>query len=190
MPGSTPTIATYVSDMLALENHLLEPLKSQAEDEAFAAHASAKANVDAALEMTHTHITALEQRLAAVGGHAASDLKKGIAAVLGVAASAIDNVRKTEVSKGLRDDYSALCLASAGYTMLHAAALGLSDSETAALAKKHLADTATVVMDISKTLPEIVLAELAEEGATVDPAAAAEARSDTGDAWQEGATRS
>jgi hypothetical protein len=31
-------------------------------------------------------------------------------------------------------------------------------------------------MDISKTLPEIVLAELAEEGATVDPSAAAEAR--------------
>ena len=190
MPGPTPTISTYVSDMLALENHLLQPFKSQAKDDAFAAHATAKSSVDSAIAITQSHIAALEDRLAAVGGHAASDLKKGVASVLGVAASAIDNVRKTEVSKGLRDDYSALCLASAGYTMLHAAALGLSDAETAALAKRHLADTATVIMDISKTLPEIVLAELAEEGATVDPSAAAEARKDTGDAWQEGAARS
>jgi hypothetical protein len=190
MPGPTPTISTYVSDMLALENHMLVPFKSQAKDDAFAAHADARASVNSALATTQSHIMALERRLTAIGGHAASDLKNGVASVLGVAASAIDNVRKTEVSKSLRDDYSALCLASASYAMLHAAALGLSDPETAALAKSHLADTATVIMEISRTLPEVVLAELAEEGATVDSSAAAEARKDTGDAWREGAARS
>ena len=190
MPGSIPTISTYVSDMLALENHMLKPFESQSSDNAFEKYADAKANVGTALSMTRSHVSALESRLAALGGHAGSPIKETAASVLGVAASAINQVRKTEVSKSLRDDYSALCLASAGYTMLHSAALGLSDPETAALAKAHLADTATVIMKISETLPGIVLAELAEEGASVNPTAAAAARQDTSEAWQQGASRS
>ena len=185
-----PTLNTYVSDMLALERHIAQPLEHQAKDEKVAASTHAARVVNDALSLTHAHVTALEERLEALGGHAGSPLKSGVSSALGGAAAVIGNVRKTEVSKDLRDDYSALCLASAGYTMLHTTALALGDAATASLAKKHLADSATIVMRISGTLPIVVLGELREEGVAIDSAVAAQAQRDVEDAWKEGGARS
>ncbi len=190
MAGGTPTINTYVSDMLAVENHLLQPMKTQATDSDLAGYPQAGRVINEAIRTTESHIAALEARLEALGGHGGKDFKTGVAAAAGVVAGAIGQVRKTGVSKNLRDDYSALCLASAGYTMLEAAALGLSDIETAQLAKRHLADVAALVMKASQALPSVVLQELKLEGAAVDPAAAAEAERASEDAWKVGAARS
>lgn len=185
-----PTINTYVSDMIALERHIAEPIKHQASDEAVLGSPKAARVVNEALSIMQNHIDALEQRLDALGGHAGSPFKSGVATALGSAAAAIGDVRKTEVSKYLRDDYSALSLASAGYTMLHTTALALGDSTTAALAKRHLADVATAIMRISATLPAVVLAELRDEGISIDTTVAAEADRGVDDAWREGASRS
>ncbi len=185
-----PTINTYISDMIALERHIAEPIKHQASDDAVSGSPKAARVVNEALSLTQNHIDALQERLDALGGHAGSPFKSGVATALGSAAAAIGDVRKTEVSKYLRDDYSALSLASAGYTMLHTTALALGDSTTASLAKRHLADVATVVMRLSATLPAVVLAELREEGISVDTTVAAEADRNVDDAWREGASRS
>jgi ferritin-like metal-binding protein YciE len=189
-PTTKPTINTYVSDMLALERHIAQPIKHQASDEAVTSSPKAARVVNEALTLTQNHIEALEQRLDALGGHSGSPVKSGVATALGAAAAAIGDVRKTEVSKYLRDDYSALALASAGYTMLHTTALALGDATTAALAKRHLADVATAVMRISATLPAVVLAELREEGVSIDTNVVAEADRGVDDAWREGASRS
>ena len=185
----SPTINTYISDTLALERHILQPLESQSNDDAMQKSANVARAVSEALTMVRSHIGALEQRLDAVGGHAGSPVKGGVASVLGAAASAIDNVRKTEVSKSLRDDYTALCLTSAAYTMLHTTALGLGDTDTATLAQQHLADTATVVMRLSSVLPSAVLSELQEEGVSVDKSVASQAERDIENAWKEGGSR-
>jgi len=189
-PTTKPTINTYVSDMLALELHIEQPLAHQAKDESVANFADVARVVNEALTLTQSHIRALEQRLQELGGHAGSPVKSGIASALGAAASAIGDARKTEVSKYLRDDYSALCLASASYTMLHTTALGLSDSATASLAQRHLADYATTVMRISATLPIVVLAELRSEGVVIDASVASDAERDVENAWKEGGARS
>lgn len=180
---SKPTINTYVSDMLALERHILQPLEHQAKDANVLKSTHASRIVSDALRLTREHVAALEKRLEAIGGHAGSPIKSGVASVLGVAASAIGTVRKTEISKDLRDDYSALSLASAAYTMLHTTALALHDAETAKLAQKQLAETATTIMRISGALPAIVLAELREEGVAIDDTVALEAEQNVEKAW-------
>ena len=186
---SAPTMKTYVSDMLALENHQLQPLKTQAEDADVNAFPRAKACVDEALRTVEAHIESLNARLEALGGHAGEGVKSGVTSAVGAVAGVIDKMRKTEVSKSLRDDYAALCLSSAGYTMLNTAALGMSDPETASLAKRHLTDFASIVMKISHTLPSVVLGELENEGAAIATSAVSEAEGNVEEAWKVGAAR-
>jgi hypothetical protein len=187
---SAPTINTYISDMLALEQHIATPLENQLNESDVANYSPALRVVRETYEGVQTRINALNARLDAVGGHAGSPIKHAISSVLGVAASAIDKSRKTAMSKALRDDYTALCLASAGYTMLHTTALGLRDEVTAALAQQHLADVAEQIMKISSTLPVIVLEELKGMGVPLEPSLCAIAEQDAEAAWKEGARRS
>jgi ferritin-like metal-binding protein YciE len=187
---TTPTINTYISDMLALEQHVATPLENQMNDSAVAAIPVAQRAIREALDTVHRHIGKLEARLDAVGGHSGAGVKNAVSSAVGAAASAINNARKTEVSKNLRDDYTALCLTSAGYTMLHTTALGLGDTQTATLAQGHLADTAAAIMKISKSLPVAVLAELKDEGVNVDVTVAETAQRDAESAWKEGGARS
>jgi hypothetical protein len=188
--SDAPTINTYVSDMLALERHILQPLQHQVDDNDVQAMQPAHRVVSEAAAIVQSHEQALASLLDSLGGHSGSPVKSGVAAALGSVASAIGNARKTEVSKYLRDDYSALCLASAGYTMLQTTALALKDNATAELAKNHLADYATIIMKVSATLPTVTIGDLQNEGAAVDPTVRDEAVRATEAAWQEGAQRS
>lgn len=176
-------IQTYVSDMLALERHIAQPLKRQSDMEQTKAFAGA-AVIAQLLAVNQSHVTALEQRLTQLGGHAADPVKSAWSSLLGVGAGAIDSVRKTKISKSLRDDYTALSLATMGYTMLHATCVGLGDAATSDLAKRHLADYARLVMQINQVMPEVVLTELREDGESVAPQAAETIRRDTNDIWR------
>ena len=184
--GDTPTIATYVSDMLALEQHTLQPLQHQADDKAVQAMPAALRVVQAATQIAQKHEQALSARLEALGGHAGSPIKSSVASALGGVAAVVGNIRKTEVAKYLRDDYTALCLATASYTMLQTTALAMHDAETAALAKAHLADYAGVIMKFSETLPSAVIGDLQSEGTTVDASVVSEAQEATERAWSQG----
>ena len=133
--------------------------------------------------ITDNHISALEAQLQAVGGHAGSPVKSAWSALLGGGAAAINQVRKTKVSKSLRDDYTALGLSAISYTMLHATAMGLGDQATASLAKRHLDDITPIIVEISKTMPTIVLAELREDGENVTLSAAQITEQQTGESW-------
>lgn len=188
--ATAPTINTYISDMLALEQHIATPLQGQVDDSDVQAQPIALRVIQEALDTVQRHISTLQTRLDAVGGHNGSPVKNAVSTAFGTAASAINKVRKTEVLKNLRDDYTALSLSSAGYTMLHTTALGLGDAQTAALAKEHLADVAAAIMKISRALPTVVLAELQQEGVNVTPDVAQTAERDAEAAWKEGGARS
>ncbi len=178
------SIQTYVSDMLALERHIAQPLKRQLEMAETANYAAARSIVTEMHGLCGAHAVALEQCLADLGGHEASGIKSAWSSLLGVGAAAIDSVRKTKVSKNLRDDYTALNLAAISYTMLHATAVGLGDTGVAALAQRHLADYARAVMQIVQIIPDVVLAELRDDGETVLTGAAALVREQTNDVWK------
>jgi ferritin-like metal-binding protein YciE len=186
---SAPTINTYISDMLSLEQHIAGPLEQQVNDSDVQALPAAIRVVREALDVVHRHIGKLEARLDAVGGHGGAGVKNAVSTAVGAAASAVNKVRKTEVSKSLRDDYTALCLASAGYTMLHTTALGMGDEKTAALAQENLTEVAATIMKVNKALPVVVLSELRAEGVAVSTAVAAAAERDSEGAWSEAGSK-
>ena len=183
--GTNP-LQTYVSDMLALERHIAQPLQRQLDLRDTAKYAEAKTVVALIKGLTDSHITALEQCLEQLGGHEASPVKSAWAGLLGVGAAAIDSVRTTKVSKNLRDDYTALNLAAISYTMLHATAVGLDVAAIADLAKRHLADYARVIMQIVQVIPGIVLQELLDDGERVATGAADLVRQETNELWKSG----
>ena len=177
-------IATYLSDILALERHIQQPLAQQTKIDDVGNYADGERIINRIRSLTEAHINAVDARLDAVGGHGASAVKSAWSQLLGVGAAAVDSVRKTKVSKSLRDDYTALALASISYTMLHATALGLGDQPTADLAKQHLDDYAPIVVDIGKTMPTVVLQELRDDGEDVSVSAAATAERNTSSSWK------
>ncbi|MDQ6924776.1 MAG: ferritin-like domain-containing protein [Candidatus Eremiobacteraeota bacterium] len=178
------SIQTYVSDMLALERHIAQPLQRQLDMQDTKKFPGALAAITSLKGLTDSHVTALEQCLEQLGGHAASPVKSAWSSLLGAGAAAIDSVRKTKVSKNLRDDYTALSLATISYTMLLATATGLGDSATADLAKRHIADYAQVVMTINRVIPEVVLTELQIDGENVQVGAGELIRKQTNEIWK------
>jgi ferritin-like metal-binding protein YciE len=175
------TVAEYVSDILALEQHINAPVKSQlASTEQYG---TATTIVNEIATVSQRHIDALEARLDALGKPATHGVKSVWAQLVGGGAAALNQVRSTKVSKSLRDDYTALGLAAISYTMLHATASALGDTLTASLAKRHLDDITPIIVNISSEIPAIVLEELSADGEQVQITAAELTQSATKDAW-------
>jgi ferritin-like metal-binding protein YciE len=182
------SIQAYVSDMLALEHHIAQPLERQLKLQDTAKYGSAMAAIAQIKAFNDAHIAALDQALQQVGGHPASGVKSAWSGLLGAAAGAIDSVRKTKISKALRDDFTALSLASIGYEMLYTTAVGLGDAAIGALAQRHLADYARVVVQINQVIPDVVLRELQDDGEHVQATAAETIRRQLNEIWQSRST--
>ena len=176
-------VTTYLSDMLALERHMAAPIESQLKSQDHQEYGEAVRIIQQIQTVTQAHISALETHLQAMGGHEASGIKSAWSSLLGGGAAAINQVRKSKVSKSLRDDYTALGLSAISYTMLNATALGLGDQATARLAKQHLDDITPIIVDISKTIPTVVLQELKDDGENVTISAADLSAQQTGESW-------
>jgi ferritin-like metal-binding protein YciE len=182
--GELDSIQTYVSDMLALERHIAAPLQRQLEIDETQNYARAISLTGRLKNLTDAHVQALDARLESLGGHPSNPVKSAWSGLLGAGAAAVGSVRKTKVSKNLRDDYTALSLAAVSYSMLNATALGLGDSETAALAQRGLTDYAGLIMEIGRSIPEVVLQELADDGRQVDVSVAGKAEEIVERSWR------
>ncbi len=178
------SLQTYVSDLLALEQHIGKPLDTQLASDATKQYAQALTVIQSIKTQNDAHQAALQQCLTSLGGHPAGPVKSAWSSLLGGAAAAIGASRKTKVTKWLRDDYTALSLATMSYTLLHATAVGLGDAATASVAKQGLTDYARAVMQINQVVPEVVLGELREDGETVQTGAAGTIRQQTNEIWK------
>lgn len=178
------SLQAYVSDMLALEHHIREPIDRQLGDKDAANYTAALQCIASIKSINASHISALETELKRLGGHAGSPIKSAWSSLLGVGAAAVDSVRKTRVSKNLRDDYTALSLAVISYEMLNATALGVGDETLASLAERHLNDFTPIIMQLGRVMPEVVLEELQVDGEIVDPSAASRSRDVVEKSWR------
>lgn len=160
------TIASYVTDMLALEEHIETALSGQIED-------LEKEEPDFVMRlrevraMCRQHIQALEAlstRREQTGQGIAKTVKRAASAVLGVGAAAIDFVRTETLPKNIRDDYAAISLASIGYVMLYTTAMTLGDNEVAEIAYAHLQGHAQSTMTLHNLAPAAVVRFLQQEG--------------------------
>lgn len=162
-------ITSYITDVLALEKHLEKALEGQIAD--------LKDETSLVQELRHVHRT-VEQHVAALetlsaereatGQGVAKAVKKAASSVLGAGAAAIDFVRTEKLPKNLRDDYTALSLASISYVMLHTTALSLGDNEVADIALAHLQDHARHVMTLHNVIPGAVVRFLIQDGLPAD----------------------
>lgn len=178
------SLQQYVSDMLALERHVLPALENQSKDDRYAKYPEARRLVNQIEVTIRSHINGLEQRLKELGGDPASPIKSAVTAVLGMAASVIENVRTDPVSKNLRDDYTVLNLVAISYTMLHTTGQALQDQQTADLAASYLSDYTPLITEINEVVPAIVVSELRDETEVLDPSAAERAVERTQQAWR------
>jgi ferritin-like metal-binding protein YciE len=177
------SLQTYVSDMLALERHIEQPVEQQSGMSDTQRYVDAKRIIGIAQSQAKSHIATLEGCLAELGGHEADPMKSAWAGLLGAGAKAVNAARKTKVSKALRDDYAALALASVSYEMLYTTAVATRATSVAAIAKAHLADYASTIMEIGETIPTVVLQELGDDGETVLAGSAETIRRELHEVW-------
>lgn len=179
----------YVADMAAVEKHILEAVERQTKDESFQKLPQAQQLVNRLETTLRNHVQGLEKHLEQFpAGSAAGAVKGAVTGVLGVFAGLYDKVRTEAASRGLRDDYTALNLASVSYVMLHTSALALNEPATAQLALSNLKDLTPLVMQLNEAIPEVVVRELAEEGKAYDASVVQRAVRATQEAWSTTAT--
>ena len=167
------TLTTYVGDMHALEQHMLEAFESQLKLTQDTPNAHAV--VQQLVTSTRNHITALEQRVQALGHTektVTDTIKTAVAGLFGMAAGAIDAIRPQQVSKALRDSYTALNHATIGYIMLQTTGVALTDQETADLAERHLNDCVANAQAIASIMPALVVKDLSDDVGNVATGAA------------------
>ena len=163
------TVDSYVTDMLALEQHIQTALAGQIGD--LDEHSEFKGSLIRLHGVSAAHVTALEAlaaRREQNSGGVAKTVKKAVSSVLGLGAAAIDFVRSEKLPKDLRDDYTAISLAYIGYLMLHTTALTLNDTEVATLARTCLREQAESMMSLQRLIPAATVSFLASDGHDVD----------------------
>ena len=159
-------INSYITDMLALEEHIEKALRGQLEDlEDYPDVIRELKQIHHTVEHHISDLRNLSERRAA--GGPADVIKRAGSAVLGLGAAAIDLVRREGLPKNLRDDYTAFSLASIGYVMLYTTGLALEDREVADLAQQHFTDYARAVTRLHNIVPAAVIRFLKEDGLPV-----------------------
>lgn len=159
-------INSYLGDMLSLEDHINTAIRGQIQD--LKDYPEVVAELKEIQRKVEHHISDLreltERRKA---GGVVTAVKRAGSAVTGAAAGLLDLIRTEGLPKNLRDDYTALSLATIGYVMLHTTALALEDREVAELAQVYFADHARSVIRLNSVIPGAVLAFLKREGLPV-----------------------
>lgn len=181
-------VASYVTDMLALEHHIEKAIGGQIADlENESPFINSLRSIHA---MTEAHIAKLDglvdRREIGMQG-VAEKIKNAASTVLGIGAAAIDFVRSEKFPKNLRDDYTALSLACIGYVMLHTTALSLGDDEVAAIAHECLSEHAKCVMMLHDIAPAAVVLFLQEDGLPAEPSVLPRVAENLAQVWAVGA---
>jgi ferritin-like metal-binding protein YciE len=176
-------INSYITDMISLEDHIEKALKGQVND--LKEYPDFGNEVRQVLRLTEHHLSDLrglaDRRKA---GGITETVKRAGAAVAGVAAGVIDMVRTEGLPKNLRDDYTALSLATISYAMLYTTATALGEPEVADLAQQHLRDYAGVVNRLNTLVPASVVRYLSLEGLTVQESVVSEVGRVLKAAWE------
>lgn len=184
MKDNREALRPYIADMAAVEKHILEAVERQREDDDIKQLPDALQLVTRIESTMKNHVQSLNSHLEGYsGGGIAGTLKEAVTGVLGAIAGVYDKVRKDTASRALRDDYTALSLASVSYGMLHTTALGLSQGTVAEVARQHLEEINSIIMDLGLALPRVVLKELSFEGYPIETGVADKATSNLRESW-------
>jgi len=174
-----------VSDMLAVEEDISSAAKRQVKNEELTKHASQASRViNNIAQMSKRHEQELQALLQSIGGDSAKGIMEITTAALGSVAGFYDKIRSEAIAEMVRGDYTALNLATIGYTMLHTTALALNEQKTASVALRHLQEYTSVVLEINEIVPSVIIADLRQHGARIDDKVLLQAVANTQSTWQ------
>jgi hypothetical protein len=177
-------INSYITDMLALEDHIEKAVKGQLTDlKEYPEVVVALRDIHTKVEHHISDLRMLSDRRNA--GGVVESVKRAGSALAGVAAGVIDLLRTEGLPKNLRDDYTAFSLANIGYVMLHTTALALEDQEVADLAHQHFRDYTDAIMRLNNLIPAAVVRFLEQQGLPVRADIASEVNENVAQAWKQ-----
>jgi hypothetical protein len=153
----------HISDMKAATDHLCEAFTRQGEDRAVQANSHVATLIGRMQQVTEQQSSALKKEMERFGAEAAEPIKHALAAMTGSLAGLYGRVRPDTVSRMLRDDYTALSLASVSNSMLHVTALAGDDALAAALALRNMEQLAPLIIEVGEAVLAVVEQELNEE---------------------------
>ena len=153
-------IADWVGDIAALVGHVEEALDHQIKLK------SESANLTSTIQRFHDTVRDDKKRVEAYqkeyGSTAGNPVIEKGSELLGKAAGLIDQIRKDDVAKALRDDFTAFSHVAMAYTMLHATAMAYNDSTTEAFAGEGLKTYAGLAQEVNQVISEAVVLDLAD----------------------------
>jgi hypothetical protein len=181
----TDILNDYVTDMAAVETHILRAVDRQLEDDDTAKYPDAVRVLTSLQSALRRHVEGLEAYNDRTSdGGVKEAVKEAVTGALGVAAGFYDQLRQTdEVSRMIRDSYTATSLAAVSYHMLYTTALALKAEDLAALALRNLEDLTGLIGQLSEVVCTVVAAELTDEDKTIDPTVGPRAIEATQRAW-------
>ncbi|MDT0630607.1 hypothetical protein RQM47_13590 [Rubrivirga sp. S365] len=185
MKDRNDVINNYVTDMHGVEKHILEAVERQLGEDTTSKYPEAVRVITSLKTTLQNHVRSLEQYNEKTNdGGVKEAVKEAVTSALGVAAGLYDQIRDTDqVSRMLRDDYTATSLAAISYHMLYTSALALKADELAQLALRNLKDLTPILVDISKAICVVVAAEMADQDKAIDASVGAQAVRATQEAW-------
>jgi len=160
------TVNSYITDMLALEEHIEKALSGQIKDfdEEYPRITAQLRSIHARCEQHIRGLKFLTEERGGAGTGFTEAIKRAAAAIAGLGAAGVELLRTGKLPKDLRDDYTALNLAAIGYTMLFTTARSLDEDRVAELAERHLRDYADALMTLHDAIPGAVVEFLQRDG--------------------------
>lgn len=186
----TNSISKHISDMLATEEHILEAVKRQRDDDNVKNNVEVNKHIIEIERVLNEHTSALKRLAEQYDVNAEPVAKEAITKLLGIAAGIYDKMRgKHPLSRDLRDNYTALSLASMAYTQFHTYGLTIGEEKIASLAERHLKDLTPLLVETSKLIPPVTAKEVAEQSDfDVDTSVGQRAVQNTQQAWSKDVT--
>lgn len=163
MTATQTSLHHHISDMKAATDHILGAVQRQAEDAEVQKFPEVAGLIGRIQTTLQGQSQALESQLKMLGETPADGLKSMVTAVTGTLTGLYDKVRSHTVSRNLRDDYTALSLATVSNSMLHVTALAAGDQPTAALALRNMQELAPFIVQLGESILPVVERELSAD---------------------------
>ncbi len=151
----------HLSDMAALEKHILDAVEKQIEVDEVKKDIEALGLLSKTKEMLTRHVGQLEAMAEAQDAETRTSMKALFTRFLGNVAGVYNSIRSDEASRAIRDTYTALNLMSASLTAMKTFGLVVGKESISKLAYEQMRELLPLIMEFNTKLPYIVAREIA-----------------------------
>ena len=157
-------IRDNLTDVVGVEQTILQRVERQLRDERVKKYDQAFEMFEKIKTVLALQTGELEAHLSTIDGGFETKLKKTASSLAGSVAYIYDKFRTNEpVSRSLRDFYTLLNHAVISYEMLHTIVLAFNEDDIADMGRRHMAELAQLVVELSEVIPFVLASELADE---------------------------